>query len=211
MGGAVHDHRHDGLGPDALVQEAGLAALAAAPPARYRGGGLCLCRAAHGGLCDRQGHAGRHSCRLAKDRDLDRLGRDADLRAAGGDVEQCRAALAACGLEDIAARGLSGGGAGADPLGGLAQLGSWPPAAVHFGPLLALWGYRLWYWYLRPAPRRRRPERQKARKRDLAAFLFWTRGRVTSSRQPGCPSERPAPTGQPGRREPLPSSASACS
>lgn len=28
--------------------------------------------------------------------------------------------------------------------------GSWPPAAVHFGPLLALWAYRLWYWYLRP-------------------------------------------------------------
>lgn len=30
--------------------------------------------------------------------------------------------------------------------------GSWPPAMVHFGPLLALWGYRLWYWYLRPRP-----------------------------------------------------------
>ncbi|MFZ1468505.1 MAG: ferric reductase-like transmembrane domain-containing protein [Paracoccaceae bacterium] len=29
--------------------------------------------------------------------------------------------------------------------------GSWPPAAVHFTPLLALWGYRLRYWYLRPA------------------------------------------------------------
>ncbi|AZL59111.1 iron reductase [Tabrizicola piscis] len=28
--------------------------------------------------------------------------------------------------------------------------GSWPPAAVHFGPLVALWVYRLWYWYLRP-------------------------------------------------------------
>lgn len=28
--------------------------------------------------------------------------------------------------------------------------GSWPPAAVHFGPLLALWAYRLWYWHLRP-------------------------------------------------------------
>ncbi|MEH7828948.1 ferric reductase-like transmembrane domain-containing protein [Gemmobacter sp. JM10B15] len=28
--------------------------------------------------------------------------------------------------------------------------GGWPPAAVHFGPLLALWAYRLWYWYLRP-------------------------------------------------------------
>ncbi|MDX5349120.1 MAG: ferric reductase-like transmembrane domain-containing protein [Paracoccaceae bacterium] len=28
--------------------------------------------------------------------------------------------------------------------------GSWPPALIHFGPLLALWAYRLWYWYLRP-------------------------------------------------------------
>jgi methionine sulfoxide reductase heme-binding subunit len=28
--------------------------------------------------------------------------------------------------------------------------GSWPPAAVHFGPLIALWLYRLWYWNLRP-------------------------------------------------------------
>jgi methionine sulfoxide reductase heme-binding subunit len=28
--------------------------------------------------------------------------------------------------------------------------GSWPPAAAHFGPLIALWIYRLWYWYLRP-------------------------------------------------------------
>ena len=30
--------------------------------------------------------------------------------------------------------------------------GSWPPAAVHFGPLVALWAYRGWYWYLRPRP-----------------------------------------------------------
>jgi methionine sulfoxide reductase heme-binding subunit len=30
--------------------------------------------------------------------------------------------------------------------------GSWQPAAVHFGPLLGLWVYRLWYWYLRPRP-----------------------------------------------------------
>ena len=29
--------------------------------------------------------------------------------------------------------------------------GSWPPAAVHFGPLVALWAYRVWYWYLRPS------------------------------------------------------------
>jgi methionine sulfoxide reductase heme-binding subunit len=21
---------------------------------------------------------------------------------------------------------------------------------VHFGPLIGLWAYRLWYWYLRP-------------------------------------------------------------
>lgn len=28
--------------------------------------------------------------------------------------------------------------------------GGWQPAAIHFGPLLALWAYRLWYWYLRP-------------------------------------------------------------
>jgi sulfoxide reductase heme-binding subunit YedZ len=28
--------------------------------------------------------------------------------------------------------------------------GSWPPAALHFGPLIGLWTYRLWYWYLRP-------------------------------------------------------------
>lgn len=26
------------------------------------------------------------------------------------------------------------------------------PALVHFGPLLALEGYRVWYWYLRPRP-----------------------------------------------------------
>lgn len=30
--------------------------------------------------------------------------------------------------------------------------GSWAPAMVHFGPLIALWAYRLWYWYLRPRP-----------------------------------------------------------
>lgn len=30
--------------------------------------------------------------------------------------------------------------------------GSWPPAVLHFGPLLALWAYRVWYWYLRPRP-----------------------------------------------------------
>lgn len=30
--------------------------------------------------------------------------------------------------------------------------GSWPPAAVHFGPLIALWLYRLWYWNLRSRP-----------------------------------------------------------
>lgn len=28
--------------------------------------------------------------------------------------------------------------------------GGWPPAAVRFGPLVALWAYRLWYWTLRP-------------------------------------------------------------
>ncbi|WP_225026412.1 protein-methionine-sulfoxide reductase heme-binding subunit MsrQ [Xinfangfangia pollutisoli] len=28
--------------------------------------------------------------------------------------------------------------------------GSWPVAAVHFGPLIGLWAYRAWYWYLRP-------------------------------------------------------------
>ncbi|MCX7286830.1 MAG: hypothetical protein NTW20_04550 [Rhodobacterales bacterium] len=32
--------------------------------------------------------------------------------------------------------------------------GSWPPAAVHFGPLVGLWAYRLWYWYLRQPARR---------------------------------------------------------
>jgi methionine sulfoxide reductase heme-binding subunit len=32
----------------------------------------------------------------------------------------------------------------------LRNWGSWPPAAVHFGPLIALSLYRLWYWYLRP-------------------------------------------------------------
>jgi sulfoxide reductase heme-binding subunit YedZ len=30
--------------------------------------------------------------------------------------------------------------------------GSWPPALIHFGPLLGLWGYRIWYWYLRDRP-----------------------------------------------------------
>lgn len=30
--------------------------------------------------------------------------------------------------------------------------GSWAPAAVHFGPLLTLWAYRLWYWHLRARP-----------------------------------------------------------
>jgi len=34
----------------------------------------------------------------------------------------------------------------------LHEWGSWPPAMVHFGPLLALWAYRGWYWYLRPRP-----------------------------------------------------------
>lgn len=27
---------------------------------------------------------------------------------------------------------------------------SWVPAMVHFGPLIALEAYRVWYWYLRP-------------------------------------------------------------
>ena len=31
---------------------------------------------------------------------------------------------------------------------------SWVPAAVHFGPLIALESYRVWYWYLRPRPKR---------------------------------------------------------
>lgn len=30
--------------------------------------------------------------------------------------------------------------------------GSWPPALIHFGPLIALWAYRAWYWYLRDRP-----------------------------------------------------------
>jgi hypothetical protein len=30
--------------------------------------------------------------------------------------------------------------------------GSWPPALIHFGPLIALWAYRGWYWYLRDRP-----------------------------------------------------------
>ena len=30
--------------------------------------------------------------------------------------------------------------------------GSWLPVMVHFGPLLALWAYRVWYWYLRRRP-----------------------------------------------------------
>ena len=30
--------------------------------------------------------------------------------------------------------------------------GSWAGAAVNFAPLLGLWAYRLWYWYLRPRP-----------------------------------------------------------
>ena len=42
-------------------------------------------------------------------------------------VEQRGATLAAHGLEDAAAPGLSGGGAGADPLGGAAQLGQLAP------------------------------------------------------------------------------------
>ncbi|WP_136646334.1 sulfite oxidase heme-binding subunit YedZ [Tabrizicola sp. YIM 78059] len=32
--------------------------------------------------------------------------------------------------------------------------GSWQPAAVHFAPLVALWAYRAWYWYLRERPGR---------------------------------------------------------
>ena len=32
--------------------------------------------------------------------------------------------------------------------------GGWAPALVNFGPLLALWAYRLWFWYLRPRPQR---------------------------------------------------------
>lgn len=27
---------------------------------------------------------------------------------------------------------------------------SWVPAMIHFGPLIALEAYRVWYWYLRP-------------------------------------------------------------
>jgi sulfoxide reductase heme-binding subunit YedZ len=30
--------------------------------------------------------------------------------------------------------------------------GSWPPAAVHFAPLIGLWLYRIWYWRLRERP-----------------------------------------------------------
>jgi methionine sulfoxide reductase heme-binding subunit len=30
----------------------------------------------------------------------------------------------------------------------------WLPAAVHFAPIAALEGYRVWYWYLRPRPAR---------------------------------------------------------
>jgi hypothetical protein len=52
--------------------------------------------------------------------------------------------------------------------------GSWPPAAVHFGPLIALWAYRLWYWYLRPppAPRRGLNHGTGPRKRNLRAGFF---------------------------------------
>ncbi len=32
--------------------------------------------------------------------------------------------------------------------------GGWAPAMVHFGPLLAIWAYRLWYWTLRQRPQR---------------------------------------------------------
>ncbi|MBL9055603.1 MAG: iron reductase [Rhodobacteraceae bacterium] len=32
--------------------------------------------------------------------------------------------------------------------------GGWAPAMVHFGPLLALWAYRLWFWNLRQRPQR---------------------------------------------------------
>lgn len=28
--------------------------------------------------------------------------------------------------------------------------GSWQAPAIQFAPLVALWAYRLWYWYLRP-------------------------------------------------------------
>jgi|GEM_PF-2252864 len=34
----------------------------------------------------------------------------------------------------------------------LKNRGSWPPAAVHFAPLMALSAYRIGYWYLRPRP-----------------------------------------------------------
>ncbi|NGM44170.1 iron reductase [Rhodobacter sp. SGA-6-6] len=30
--------------------------------------------------------------------------------------------------------------------------GGWTPALIHFGPLLALWAYRIWYWNFRPRP-----------------------------------------------------------
>lgn len=32
--------------------------------------------------------------------------------------------------------------------------GGWAPALVHFGPLLAIWAYRMWYWTLRQRPQR---------------------------------------------------------
>lgn len=41
-----------------------------------------------------------------------------------------------------------------------ASLHNWEsslPALVHFGPLVALEAYRIWYWYLRPAMRDRQP------------------------------------------------------
>ena len=28
--------------------------------------------------------------------------------------------------------------------------GGWQAPAIHFAPLVGLWAYRLWYWYLRP-------------------------------------------------------------
>lgn len=30
----------------------------------------------------------------------------------------------------------------------------WAPALVNFGPLLAIWAYRIWFWTLRPRPQR---------------------------------------------------------
>jgi len=90
-------------------------------------------------------------------------------RAFGPPIQRAVALLSLVWMSGVLAAQIAGGVAIAEVIGlprelaqaavlvlihwaALHNWGSWPPAAVHFGPLIALWAYRLWYWYLRDRP-----------------------------------------------------------